>query len=252
MALHVQNQIRNNAEEVNGFFQDMVKWEKDIKAKDTKIIQKKLTRQARSSASAPITRQGAGTVAVSDSLPVNKGSSAACHTYDVGYNKWEKLSISESGDMEAGQDSGPVGPVAMSESSVLTPASLVALSSVPVVAQTQVSRPLRTATTVDIETYERERGNSEFKNGNFASAIKCYTKCLGLKPKNYVAFSNRAMAYLKLKEHHKAEADCSCALRVAPQHVKSLLRRASARAMLGKHRAALSDLLAAAALDPAK
>lgn len=56
----------------------------------------------------------------------------------------------------------------------------------------------------DVEEVERERGNAEFKGGNFTAAVKCYTKCLGLKARNYVAFSNRAMAYLKLKEYARA------------------------------------------------
>ncbi len=56
----------------------------------------------------------------------------------------------------------------------------------------------------DLEEFERERGNAEFKVGNFTAAVKSYTKCLGLKGRNCVAFSNRAMAYLKLKEYARA------------------------------------------------
>jgi tetratricopeptide (TPR) repeat protein len=56
----------------------------------------------------------------------------------------------------------------------------------------------------DVEEIERERGNTEFKAGNFTAAVKCYTKCLGMKQRNFVAFSNRAMAYLKLKEYARA------------------------------------------------
>lgn len=56
----------------------------------------------------------------------------------------------------------------------------------------------------DLEEFERERGNAEFKVGNFTAAVKSYTKCLGLKGRNFVAFSNRAMAYLKLKEYARA------------------------------------------------
>ena len=54
-----------------------------------------------------------------------------------------------------------------------------------------------------------------------------------MKVNNYVAFSNRAMAYLKLKEYGKAEKDCSCALSIEPTHVKSLLRRANAKNAIG-------------------
>jgi tetratricopeptide (TPR) repeat protein len=127
----------------------------------------------------------------------------------------------------------------------------------------------------DLEESERERGNAEFKAGNFTAATKCYTKCLGMKARNYVAFSNRAMAYLKLKEYARAvvsvaknaflsdltcagntaflfQSDCNCALLIEPGHVKSLLRRSTAYNALGKHRAALRDLQAAAALEPGK
>ena len=47
-------------------------------------------------------------------------------------------------------------------------------------------------------------GNTAYKNGNFTAAVKAYTKCLGLKARNYIAFSNRALSYLKLKEYSRA------------------------------------------------
>ncbi|CAM9609582.1 unnamed protein product, partial [Discosporangium mesarthrocarpum] len=75
-------------------------------------------------------------------------------------------------------------------------------------------------------------------------------RCLGLNNKSVLAFSNRAMAYLKLKEYARAEADCTLALELDGSHVKSLHRRAVARNALGKHRAALSDLMTATRADP--
>jgi hypothetical protein len=105
-----------------------------------------------------------------------------------------------------------------------------------------VAKARGTFTGGDGEAVERERGNAEYKKGNFAAAVKSYTRCLGLKSKNYVAFSNRSMANLKLNEYSKAEQDASCALLIAPNHVKSLQRRATARVGQGKIRAAVSDL----------
>eukprot|EP01035_Chromulina_nebulosa_P027278 gene27278-35844_t len=102
----------------------------------------------------------------------------------------------------------------------------------------------------DPEEEERNRGNQEFKNGNFPSAVKFYTKCLGLKSRNFIAFSNRAMAYIKMKEFHRALNDCDCALSIEPEHVKSLSRRASALNALGRHRAAVRDLTLALSLEP--
>jgi hypothetical protein len=47
--------------------------------------------------------------------------------------------------------------------------------------QAAVPRARGVASNQDIEVFERERGNEEFKKGNFTEAVKCYTKCLGLK-----------------------------------------------------------------------
>ena len=50
------------------------------------------------------------------------------------------------------------------------------------------------------------------------------------------------MAHLKLKEWKDAEEDATCSLQINPWNVKSLQRRSTARASLGKLRAALQDL----------
>ena len=70
-------------------------------------------------------------------------------------------------------------------------------------------------------------------------AAKHYTRCIAINPRNVLALSNRAMAFLKTRQHLKAERDCSAALRVDPAHVKSLTRRATARNDTGRHHHAL-------------
>lgn len=89
-ALKVQNQIRQNAEEISGFFSDLMQWEKDIKVKDIKIQQKKGTSHT------PI--RGSGTVKIQSTLAqesVSKSHSAAQHTYDIGYEKWKNFDENE-------------------------------------------------------------------------------------------------------------------------------------------------------------
>lgn len=100
------------------------------------------------------------------------------------------------------------------------------------------------------EDLEREEGNAHYQRGDYVAAIKCYTRCLGYNPKNAVVLSNRAMAYLKNREYGKAEDDCNLALKIDPDHLKSLSRRATARNALGKHRLALLDFEHALELDP--
>jgi len=200
-----------------------------------------------------------------------KASSAAKHTYDVGYKKWETFNVEAAlaaegegegeGDVAEFDFSGVTQDVAIDldgqgpgqeASPVLTPASFYSPATAASVAA--VPKALGVHTDRDTESAEREIGNSEYAKGNFTAAIKCYTKCLGLKSNNYVAFSNRAMAFLKTKEYFRAEQDCNIALQINNKHTKSFQRRATARNMLGKHRAALNDLYTAqniVAEDPA-
>lgn len=51
-----------------------------------------------------------------------------------------------------------------------------------------VPKALGTYQEKEAEEVERERGNTEFKNGNFAAAVKSYTKCLGLKVNSFRNF----------------------------------------------------------------
>lgn len=90
-ALKVQNQIRQNAEEISGFFSDLIKWEKEIKVKDKKIQEKRISAPVRGSGSIKI--QSTSTPSNSSASPslILKNESAAQHTYDIGYNKWNKF-----------------------------------------------------------------------------------------------------------------------------------------------------------------
>ena len=108
---------------------------------------------------------------------------------------------------------------------------------------------LSTANPAEGGTYDeiRARGNEFFSQKQFAAALACYTRCLESKEslKAPTVYSNRAMAFLKLKQFANAEADCFEALLIRPTHVKSLHRRAVARLHLGKLRGALLDVYAA-------
>ena len=75
----------------------------------------------------------------------------------------------------------------------------------------------------------KNRGNAKFKERDYEGAVRSYSLCLGLKARNHVALSNRAMAYLKQNQYNNAEADCDTALSYEPDHFKSLQRRATAR-----------------------
>ncbi|CAN0399551.1 unnamed protein product, partial [Phaeothamnion confervicola] len=154
--------------------------------------------------------------------------SAARHTYDVGYKKWEDFDVnaallSDGEDEPAASASvSPPPPPPASNTptaraaatgvspprgsdaaaavpkTVLTPAT-IAVGYAPHTSPAPVPAALGIAKAVDLEAAERERGNAFFQRGEWALAAKSYTRCLGLKSGNAVAFSNRAIAFLKLK-----------------------------------------------------
>lgn len=173
--------------------------------------------------------------------PVRKN--ADDHTYDKGYQRWEKFNVD--GALE--QVDQPV----WSSTSPATPASIVAPFVRPDQGSSVVSNVVGGSTkSQDRDEAERERGNEYYKQGNFEQAIKFYTRSIGFNPRNPVVYSNRAMSYLKIKDYSSAESDCSCALELDPEHTKSLSRRGTARNALGRHQAAFLDFSKVKLLDP--
>ena len=132
-----------------------------------------------------------------------------------------------------------------------TPANIVVAGSLTK-PKNKVPNPTPRRPTEDLESEERARGNEFFKKGDYATAAKSYTRCLGINSRSGVALSNRAMCNLKMKDWLSAEKDASRALELDPTHVKSFQRRSTARLALGKMRAALRDLMEAEKLGGSK
>lgn len=144
--LQVQAQIRQNAEGISSALSEMSKWEKQMKIKDKKILEGASVKGLR-----PV-RSGVGTVPVkSISGAVNDNRHVPSSAFD----------------------------------SALTPSSIVNKFTGDNHPAAQLSSTVPKARGVfldrDPEEVERERGNAEFKAGNFTAAVKSYTKCLGLK-----------------------------------------------------------------------
>lgn len=93
----------------------------------------------------------------------------------------------------------------------------------------------------------RTRGNEYFARKQYAEALECYSRCLESAEllNAPVIFSNMAATHLKMKQYAKAESTATSALKICPNHAKSLHRRSVARLSLGKIRGALLDACAA-------
>lgn len=62
----------------------------------------------------------------------------------------------------------------------------------------------------------REEGNTAFKAGDFAGAVKLYTESIKRDPLDARGYNNRAAAYLKLMAFAEALKDANEAIKVDP------------------------------------
>lgn len=73
----------------------------------------------------------------------------------------------------------------------------------------------------------RARGNDLFKSERFTEACSAYGEGLRLDPSNSVLYCNRAACWFKLGQWERSVDDCNQALRIQPNYIKALLRRAA-------------------------
>jgi|APSaa5957512535_1039671.scaffolds.fasta_scaffold96315_1 DnaJ homolog subfamily C member 7 len=77
------------------------------------------------------------------------------------------------------------------------------------------------------------QGNAFFLSLEYEKAIDCYDRCFpyiddsdhNLKT---IVLSNKAQCYLKLKQYGKAFEEADAAIKVDPNHLKSIQRRGTA------------------------
>lgn len=100
----------------------------------------------------------------------------------------------------------------------------------------------------------KEKGNDEFKKGNWSEALSCYTNALKLTNEDNfekaVYYKNRAAAYLKQEKYDKTIKDCDEALKICPNDPKSLFRRCQALEALERFEEAYRDARTIVAADP--
>jgi len=77
----------------------------------------------------------------------------------------------------------------------------------------------------------KEKGNAEFKSGNFEKSEELYSEALKVKKDNTALWTNRAQARIKLGKFTEALEDCDWALRVFENCAKAFIHRG--RAYLG-------------------
>uniref|UniRef100_A0A8C6YRH7 Tetratricopeptide repeat protein 1 n=1 Tax=Nothoprocta perdicaria TaxID=30464 RepID=A0A8C6YRH7_NOTPE len=101
----------------------------------------------------------------------------------------------------------------------------------------------------------KEKGNEQFKKGEYGEAEDSYTRALQICPACFqkdraVLFSNRAAAKMKQDKTEAALSDCSKAVELDPNYIRALLRRAELYEKTEKLDEALEDYKTILEKDP--
>lgn len=94
------------------------------------------------------------------------------------------------------------------------------------------------------------KGNEAFNKGKYTEAISNYTMAINKFSSNPVLYTNRAQAYIKLKDFDSAIEDCNLALKIDPKCVKAFVHKARALQAGGKFDEAVTVLKSATEVAP--
>lgn len=96
----------------------------------------------------------------------------------------------------------------------------------------------------------REEGNTLFKAGDFAGAVRSYTESIKRDPADARGYNNRAAAYMKLMAFAEALKDTNEAIKVDPNFVKAYIRKSSVLYAMRDYTKALEACQEAEEHDP--
>ncbi|XP_008933709.1 PREDICTED: mitochondrial import receptor subunit TOM34, partial [Merops nubicus] len=95
----------------------------------------------------------------------------------------------------------------------------------------------------------KEEGNELVKKGNHKKAVEKYSESLKLS-QECATYTNRALCYLALQQYQEAVQDCTGALRLEPNNVKALYRRAQAFKELKDYKSSIADIKSLLKTEP--
>lgn len=87
----------------------------------------------------------------------------------------------------------------------------------------------------------KRAGNENYNRENFEDAIVFYTAALKLK-EDTVFYSNRSACYAALNRHEEVIKDATAAIKIKPDYIKCILRRANSYEALEQYPEAMFDL----------
>jgi tetratricopeptide (TPR) repeat protein len=96
----------------------------------------------------------------------------------------------------------------------------------------------------------KQQGNQCVRNANFTEAILHYSHAIKLNGIDPILYSNRSLAFLKLKQIYYANEDADKTIELKPDWVKGHFRKAEALCAAGSYDMALLSYGRALRLQP--
>ncbi|XP_011402495.1 PREDICTED: sperm-associated antigen 1-like [Amphimedon queenslandica] len=97
---------------------------------------------------------------------------------------------------------------------------------------------------------EREKGNEAFRAGDYKEALVYYSRSISFCP-SPPAYNNKALTLNKLGRYSESVGSCNEVLKVEPNNIKALLRRADAYCSLKQYEQSVSDIESVLKIEPA-
>lgn len=245
--IELQHRIKQQAESIRDYTDDLVSWEEQISAKDRNILQG----GAKPQTDLPPVRARTDTapVATAPSSTESKESilrrdGTNMQSYYKAWDKFDPDAYIESLDKH-------------DQPQTVQPQLKAPVQAAPARAKVVVKGG-RSSASSELDRM-KDQGALMFTAHDYPKAFSCYQQCLNLAPDTHtqvILHSNSAQCLLFMREYSQAFDAASKALEIDPKHVKSLVRRATAGRSLGKFKKAIdgtpySDLETAHQLDPA-
>lgn len=115
--------------------------------------------------------------------------------------------------------------------------------------KTKVEEERKAYINPELSDKAREEGNTLFKAGDFAGAVKHYTESIKRNPSDPRAYTNRAACYSKLLALPEALKDSESAIKADPNFTKGYIRKALTLHAMKEHKKAMDALNQAEAHD---
>jgi len=228
--VEVQQQVKNNAGDLQDYLRDLDSWTKQMETKDEQLKQAKKNKSSPSGNSKKKVSVPVKVIQDKSSPPKKPKKEAVIPTKAKSvkpraYSEWDKFDVDAACEEVEKSVSEEDGDTSEEEELVAQKLLVEAVA-------------------------EKDRGNEWFKKGNYDKAIERYTRGMTLDPLNAVLAANRAMALLKKGQYGAAETDCTLALSIDSTYIKAFQRRASARTGLDKFHLAMQDYEEVLRLEP--